>query len=74
MNQDDDLGTNRNGSRNGEYCRFCFQEGHFTDEGITVENKIAKNILLAKKMGIPEDQARQMAETIIPQLKRWQTK
>lgn len=74
LTQEEDFGTNRDGSTNKEYCTFCFQEGQFTDEGSTLEEKIEKNILIAKGMGIPEEQARQMAEKVIPTLKRWQGK
>lgn len=71
MKRTEDFGTNRAGSVNNEYCSFCFRAGQFTDEGISLEQKIAKNIMIAKTMGIPENQARQMAENIIPKLKRW---
>ena len=72
MKGKEDFGTNSDGTINKEYCQFCFKEGQFNDEGITMEQKIAKNITIAKEMGIPEDQAKQMAENIIPKLKRWQ--
>ena len=74
MKPTEDFGTNRDGSVNNEYCSFCFREGHFTDEGMSLEQKIAKNLLIAKAMGIPEDQAKQMAENVIPKLKRWRKK
>ena len=74
MKQNEDFGTNRDGSKNKKYCKFCFKEGQFTDKGITLVQKIEKNILIAKEMGIPEDQAQQMAEKDIPTLKRWQKK
>jgi hypothetical protein len=35
-----------------------FKEGRFTDEGITMEQKIAKNIPITKEMGISEDEAK----------------
>lgn len=73
MNGDEDFGTNLNHSPNQDYCQFCFQEGHFTDDGITLEQKMSENILIAKEMGIPEDQAKQMVENILPQLKRWRS-
>jgi hypothetical protein len=71
MKRDEDFGTNRDGSLNKEYCKFCYKEGQFTDEGITLEQKIAKNIMIAKEMGMPEEQARQIAENSIPKLKKW---
>jgi len=66
-----DFGTNADGSKNKEYCKFCYEKGKFTDEGITIEEKIAKNVEIATKMGWPEDKAREMANNIIPKLKRW---
>ena len=71
LQNEDDFGTNENGSRNSNYCRFCFQRGRFTDDGITMEEKIEKNIEIAKSMGMSEETARQMATMTIPRLKRW---
>ncbi len=66
-----DLGTNADGSKNKEYCHFCFKDGKFTDEGISMEQKIEKMVGIAKSMNIPEAQARAMAQNILPKLKRW---
>ena len=71
MQKNEDFGTNKDGSRNEEYCHFCYKDGRFTDEGITVEEKINKNIELATRMGIPEEKAREMANNTIPKLNRW---
>jgi hypothetical protein len=69
-----DLSTNADGSKNNEYCIFCFKDGKFTDEGSTMEQKIEKMVEIAKKMAIPEDNARKMAREILPTLKRWRKK
>lgn len=66
-----DFGTNKDGTKNNEYCHFCFKSGKFTDEGITMAAKIEKNIQIAKSMGMPEDKAKALAESTIPKLKRW---
>ncbi|MBU0574547.1 MAG: zinc ribbon domain-containing protein [Candidatus Margulisbacteria bacterium] len=71
MGKDSDFGTNADGSKNQEYCQFCYQNGKFTDEGITLEQKIAKNIAIAAKMGMPADEAKKMAKEVLPKLKRW---
>ena len=71
MTKDTDHGTNNDGTMNNEYCTFCYREGKFADEGITLEQKVEKNVQIAVKMGWPEDKAREMAESIIPKLKRW---
>ncbi len=73
LTRDEGFGTNCDGGKNEEYCLFCFVDGHFTDEGITLEQKIAKNVQIATGMDIPEAQARQMAERVLPTLKRWRS-
>ena len=72
MKKDKDFGTNFDRSQSQEYCCFCFRNGKFTDEGITLQEKIDKLIRISvEQLGMPEDTARQMAETKLPQLKRW---
>ena len=68
----DNGGTNIDKSKSEKFCSFCYQQGKFVDAGITLREKIEKNVQLAvTKMGIPESKARQMAESIIPNLERW---
>jgi hypothetical protein len=43
------------------------------DEGITLKEKIEKNIQIAVSMNIPEEKAREMAETVLPNLERWRS-
>jgi hypothetical protein len=64
-------GTNLDKSRIDKYCSFCFQDGKFVDDGITLEQKIVKNIQIAVNMGMSKDIAQQMAESILPKLERW---
>ena len=70
LQKEEDFGTNENESKNNEFCHFCFQNGRFTDEGITMDEKIEKNINIAMNMGISEDKAKEMANNTIPNLKR----
>lgn len=75
LKKDENFGTNEDGTKNGEYCHFCFKDGKFIDEGITMEQKIEKIVGLAvSQMNMPEDAARAMATKLIPTLKRWQRK
>jgi hypothetical protein len=65
-------GTNADTSLSDKYCGFCFKDGKFIDEGITLQEKIEKNIQIAiLRMNIPESKAREMAESILPTLERW---
>ena len=72
MQKDEDFGTNLSGSKNMEYCHFCYKDGEFTDEGITMEEKITKLVEISKtQMNMNEEKAREMANNTIPHLKRW---
>ncbi len=73
LRTNDDCGTTADGSRSDEYCFHCFKDGSFLDEGITLREKIEKNVQFGIQMGMPEDVARQMCETVLPQLKRWRS-
>jgi hypothetical protein len=71
LRKGEDFGTNADGSRSNEYCFHCFQKGKILDEGITLQEKIEKNVGFAVQMGMPEAQAREMASSVLPKLKRW---
>lgn len=67
-------GTNADNSISSKYCSFCFKDGKFLDEGISLQEKIDKNIQIAvSRMGIPESKARELAESLLPNLERWKS-
>ena len=70
MQKPEDFGTNANGSRNQDYCRYCYQNGQFTEPGITMEQMIEKCAGIMKQMNLPQKQIEQ-TKTFIPMLKRW---
>jgi hypothetical protein len=74
LRKDEDHGTNADKSKSEEYCFHCYQNGKFLDEGITLQEKIEKNIKFGVQMGMSEKMARSMCENILPKLKRWQKK
>ncbi len=68
------FGSCANGKETREYCRFCFQDGKYTDPEATMHGMIENSVrIMVKKMAIPEDRAREIAGSTIPQLKRWST-
>ena len=71
LQKERDFGTNSSGSKSEEYCFHCFQNGKFLDEGITLEEKISKNVKFAVQMGMSENEAKKMASNVLPKLKRW---
>ncbi len=67
------LGTNSDSSNNWEYCSFCFQNGEFVNPNQTLEEMIASSIEnMTSDLGMPLEQASQLANSFIPNLKRWQ--
>ncbi len=67
-------GTNADQSISTQFCSFCFCNGRFYDEGITLQEKIEKNIAIAVKgLGISEETARENAQTLLPTLERWKS-
>ena len=72
LEKSEDFGTNSDGSRNIGYCCFCFKNGDFTKPDLTMEQMIDKLVGFADKMQITQAQAKELAQTVIPRLKRWQ--
>jgi hypothetical protein len=69
----EELGANADGSASEEYCRYCFQNGAFTDPNITMEGMIEMVAgFIAQDGSMTTEQAKQMASAVIPTLKRWQ--
>jgi hypothetical protein len=72
MSKVEDFGTHADGSRNDEFCRYCFQDGKFTEPDITLAGMIEKCSAMMKEMHVPDVQIEQ-TKTFIPMLKRWRT-
>ena len=68
-------GTNADNSRSTKFCSYCFIDGKFYDEGISLDEKIEKNVKIAvAKFNVSEEVARQNALSVLPYLERWVTK
>jgi hypothetical protein len=72
MEKSADFGTNADGSRNENYCYFCLQKGDFTNPDLTMEQMIERLVHLSDKMGMSQSQARELAQKVLPTLRRWQ--
>jgi hypothetical protein len=66
----EEFGSNTDGSKNEEYCTYCFQKGDFTMKG-TLKDMIDMLVSMADKMGMTAEAARKMADENLPKLKRW---
>lgn len=71
MKLETDFGTNSDGSRNEEYCTYCFKNGSFTNPSISLDQMISGCVGMMVKFGTPEAQAKEQIQQLIPTLKRW---
>lgn len=70
--QEDYFGTNADGSENRDYCKFCFQNGKFTEPDLDLEGMIQKSVKhMTQQMKFSEQEADKLSRDHIPHLKRW---
>lgn len=76
MGDTDDLyGHEANGTRNRNYCKYCYQNGMFTFNGTMAEMiEICIPPMVKSNPHMSEEQARQMMVKFMPTLKRWKGK
>jgi len=66
------FGTDEEGSPVSEYCTFCYQNGAFTNPNQSLDEMIASSVEnMRGDLGMPVDRATQLANNVIPSLKRW---
>ncbi|MDO5851546.1 MAG: zinc ribbon domain-containing protein [Methanobacteriaceae archaeon] len=69
--QPDVLGTNSDGSKNEEYCMYCFKDGEFVAD-MSMDEMINFCVKpMVENNDMDETEAREILEEVIPQLKRW---
>lgn len=65
-------GTNADGSKNTDYCKYCFEQGIFTFDG-TMEEMIEICVphMVSANEKMSEEEARNSMLEWFPTLKRW---
>ena len=65
-------GTNADGTKNEEYCIYCYKDGKFTSD-MSMEEMM--NFCIDKMIechpDIEKEQATEMMKEVFPKLKRW---
>ncbi|MEI5906323.1 zinc ribbon domain-containing protein [Bacillus spongiae] len=64
------FGTNQDGSKNEEYCVYCYKNGVFT-ANVTMNEMVNICVPHLVEEGMKEAEARKMMEGVLPTLKRW---
>ena len=76
MTEEKDFGTNKDGSKNKEYCVYCYKDGAFTRD-VTIDEMMETNLIYIdewnKSTGnnMTADEARPILRQFLSTLKRW---
>ena len=66
------LGTNKDGSTNGDYCKYCYKNGEFIDK-VSMEEYIEMCSKYGLQAGMTNEEMRLYCAKLFPTLKRWKT-
>jgi len=75
MSEENMFGKNADGSKNDDYCCYCYPNGAFCNPAETMEGMIEICIphVLEANVCPDADSARKMMQEFFPTLKRWKT-
>jgi len=70
LGSEDLLGTNKDGSINNDYCKYCYDKGEFIDK-VSMEEYIEMCSQFGEQAGMTNEQMKEHCSKIFPTLKRW---
>lgn len=71
MENDEVRGTEKDGSKSADYCKYCYEQGAFIQPDLSMEEMIAVCVPHMVESGMEENQARAILNQSMPHLKRW---
>ena len=73
MGETDEMyGTEANGQKSLDYCKFCYENGNFTNPNATLAETIqAVAAMMVSDFGFSPEDALEQCEAGLPNLKRW---
>lgn len=71
IDKDEIIGTNADGSKNNDYCIYCYKDGKFTDNLSTLEEYTEFSLQFAEQAGMTKEEMREHCNKVLPTLKRW---
>lgn len=64
------LGKNKDGSINEDYCKYCYDDGEFIDK-VSMEKYIEMCSKFGAQAGMTNEQMKEFCTKTFPTLKRW---
>ncbi|KAA9035655.1 hypothetical protein FW778_20745 [Ginsengibacter hankyongi] len=65
-------GTEKDGTKSNEYCKYCYRDGAFINPNTTLKEMTSIVITQMEKMNM-DSRAIDIAVSALPNLKRWKT-
>lgn len=70
ITSNEQLGKNKDGSINTDYCKYCYENGEFIDK-VTMEEYIEMCSKYGSQAGMTNEEMKKHCEKLFPTLKRW---
>ena len=67
---EEQFGTNKNGSLNKDYCKYCFENGEFIDK-VSMEEYIEMCSKFGAQANMTNEEMKNFCTQLFPTLKRW---
>lgn len=64
------FGTNKDGSKSEDFCKYCFVDGEFIDK-VDMEEYIDMCSQYGAQAGMTNEEMKKYCEKLFPTLKRW---
>ncbi|MGN1312524.1 MAG: zinc ribbon domain-containing protein, partial [Bacilli bacterium] len=64
------LGTNKDGNINEDYCKYCYEKGEFIDK-VSMEEYIEMCSKYGNQAGMTNEEMKDYCSKLFPTLKRW---
>ncbi len=68
-----DFGTNKDGSINNDYCKYCYKDGEFIDK-VSMEEYIDMCSQYWEQAWMTNEEMKAYCTKLFPTLKRWEKK
>lgn len=65
------FGTNADGTKQDDYCIYCYEKGKFIQPHISMNEMISICTNYMKQEGMSEEEAKTIISETLPNIKRW---